>query len=263
MSDLAEKVVIVTGASGGIGQALCRRLAVAGCRLGLVSRTAAALESLAGELRARGVRVAVQPADVCDRAALAGAVRALEAELGAVDLAIHNAGLVRITDPLAPDVDDLEAMIQVHYLGCVYLLEAVLPTMLTRGRGHFVAVNTLGSRRGMAWSAAYSASKAAQATYLESLRPALRRKGIRVTTIFPGFIRTDTSQALPLRLPVIWLDPDTAARRMVRAILRGRREFSFPWWDAFWTGVTRRMPNWIFDPAMRFGHWLIAPAGKR
>ena len=258
MDTLRGKVVVVTGATGGIGRALCRVLADHGCRLGLLSRTPEKLEKLAIELRATGATLSVQPVDVGDRAAVGAALTAVERELGQVDVLIHNAGVGLLTDARAPDLDGFEEMLRVNYLAGVYALAAVLPSMLERGSGQVVAISSLGARRALAWCAGYAASKTALATYLESLRPALRRHGIRVTTVFPGFVRTAMSEALPFRFPLPMLSPEAAARRIVRAIVKGRREASFPWYQAAVMGLLRRLPAWAYDRLMAaVGRWGV------
>jgi short-subunit dehydrogenase len=246
-SALAGRVAVVTGAAGGIGSALCRELAAAGASVGLFGRTSAKLEDLATQLRGMGAKVRAHTVDVGDRSSFAAALARLEAELGPIELLIHNAGVGKPTTAAAPDLDDLEQMLRVNYLAGVYALEAVLPGMLARGRGRVVAVSSLGARRGMPWSAGYSASKAALATYLESLRPPLRRRGIRITTVFLGFVRTDMTAALPLALPVLMMSAETAARRILRAAVAGRREASFPFHQAMFTALLRRLPPWAFD----------------
>jgi short-subunit dehydrogenase len=246
-SALWGEVAVVTGAAGGIGSALCHTLAVAGCRLGLVSRTSAKLDALVEELRPTEAPLSAHAVDVGDRAALTAALAAIESELGPVDLLIHNAGVARVTQATAPNLDDFEEMLRVNYLGGVYAVAAVLPGMIARGHGRIVTISSLGARRGMAWSAGYSASKAAISTYLESLRPALRRRGINVTTVFLGFVDTPMTAALPLGLPLLMMRPQTAAKHILRAILRGRREVSAPWHEASGSGMLRLLPPWAFD----------------
>jgi short-subunit dehydrogenase len=247
---LANQVAVVTGAAGGIGSALCRELAAAGCRVGMLSRTPGKLASLFEEVRETGAPVCARVVDVGDRAAVAAALEAIERELGPVDLLIHNAGVGKATDARAPHLDDLEEMLRVNYLGGVYAVEAALSGMLARGRGRIVAVNSLGARRGMAWSAGYSASKAALATYLEALRPPLRRRGVTVTTVFLGFVRTAMTAALPLKLFLPMLTPERAARGILRAAVAGRREASLPLHQAWFTALLRRLPAWAFDAFM-------------
>jgi short-subunit dehydrogenase len=244
----------VTGATGGIGRALCLALAARGCRLGLLGRTPEKLEKLAVELRPSGAGgvspPSVQAVDIGERAAVAAAIAAVQTELGPIDILIHNAGVGRMTDARAPNLDDLEEMLRVNYLGGVYAVEAVLPAMRARGEGQIVAISSLGARRALPWCAGYAASKIALATYLESLRPALRRRGIRVSTIYPGFVRTAMSEALPLRFPTPMLRPQQAAERIIRAIVGGRREASFPGYQAAVMSVLRQLPAWAYDRLM-------------
>jgi short-subunit dehydrogenase len=246
-ASLAGQVAVVTGAAGGIGSALSRELAAAGCRLGLLSRSADKLASLTDEMRQGGSAVSAWAVDAGDREGMNSALRRIESDLGAVDLLIHNAGVGKPTNALAPDLDDLEEMLRVNYLAGVYAVEAVLPGMMARGRGRIVAVSSLGAWRGMAWSAGYSASKAALATYLESLRPPLRRRGVSVTTVFLGFVRTAMTDSLPLGLPVLLMSPERAARGILRAAVAGRREASLPLHQAWFVAFLRRLPPWAFD----------------
>jgi short-subunit dehydrogenase len=174
----------------------------------------------------------------------------IERGLGSVDLLFLNAGVARLTSALAPDIDDLEEMIQVNYLGSVYAVAAALPGMLARRSGHLVGICSLSARQGLAWSAAYSASKVALATYLESLRPALRLRGIHVTSVFPGFVRTAMSEALPLRVPIPMVSPHRAAARIVRAATKRRREVSFPRHQAWVVAGLRLLPMPAFDALM-------------
>src|SRR5262249_36774264 len=100
------------------------------------------------------------------------------------------------------------------------------------------------------WMPGYSASKAALSTYLEGLRPALKRRGIRVTTVCPGFVRTGLTASTPFRKPVPMLEPAEAARYLVRAIERGPRDFVFPLSAKLGMGFLRRLPDRVFDAMM-------------
>ncbi|HTU21728.1 MAG TPA: SDR family NAD(P)-dependent oxidoreductase, partial [Gemmataceae bacterium] len=187
---LHGKVAVVTGAASGMGRALCLELAREGVRLGLLDRNAEGLASLEEELRERGATCRRAVADVSDRQAVRSAIHVLVGELGPVDMLVACAGITGATfvDDLA--IEQTEAILRVNLLGVIYSLDAVLPDMLARQSGHIVALASLAGCRGMPFSAAYSASKAGLMTYLESLRPPLRRRGIAVTTVLPGFVRT-------------------------------------------------------------------------
>ncbi|MGE3822525.1 MAG: SDR family NAD(P)-dependent oxidoreductase [Isosphaeraceae bacterium] len=104
--------------------------------------------------------------------------------------------------------------------------------------------------RGMPWMPGYSASKAALSTYLEGLRPALKRRGVLITTVNPGFFRTGLTMETPFRRPVPMLEPEQAAQHVVRAILKRPREYTFPWPTAFGMGLLRKLPNGVYDRLM-------------
>jgi short-subunit dehydrogenase len=250
---LHGKVAVVTGAASGMGRALCRELAREGVRLGLLDRDAKGLASLAEELRVRGVLCARATADVSDRPAVRAAIDALVAELGPVDVLVACAGITGATlvDDLA--VEQTEAILRVNVLGVVYALDAVLPDMLSRQSGHIVALSSLAGCRGMPFSAAYSASKAALMTYLESLRPSLRRRGIAVTTVLPGFVRTPLMMNAPVQPPMAMMEPEVAARHILRAIRRRSRVYAFPWSTSLLLSVLRWLPPWLYDWCMARG----------
>ena len=181
-------VAIVTGASSGIGRALALRLGADGYRVGLIARRGERLEAVAGEIAAAGGTAAAAVADVGDRAALRAAIAEIEGRLGPTDVMVANAGFGAPTrlDPL--NIDDVEQTIRVNLMGVIYSIEAVLPGMLARGRGHLLAVSSLAAFKGLPGESAYCASKAAVNAYMEGLRIALRARGVVVTTVCPGFV---------------------------------------------------------------------------
>jgi short-subunit dehydrogenase len=142
------------------------------------------------------------------------------------------------------NIEQIEEMFRVNVLGMVYSLEAVLPEMLRRGRGHVAAVSSLAAYRGFPGESAYCASKAAVNTYLEGLRVQLRSRGIAVTTLCPGFVKTPMTDVMTVPMP--WMiDADDAARRMIRALRRRRKVYNFPWQTALLMKATRWMPDWV------------------
>lgn len=247
------EVAVVTGAASGMGRALSRELGRAGVRLGLLDRDAEGLATLQQELQAAGVRSATAVADVREREAVRAAIEHLSEQLGPVELLVACAGITGATlvDDLA--VEETERILRVNVLGVAYAIEAVLPGMLERRRGHLVALASLAGCRGMPFSAAYSASKAALATYLESLRPALRKRGVRVTTVLPGFVRTPLMERAPVRPPLPMMDPDEAARHIMKAIRRRCRVYAFPWSTRVVVGLLGWLPPGLFDWCMARG----------
>src|SRR4051794_15015761 len=182
-----NKVVVITGASSGIGWALAKELAVQGAKVGLIARRSELLDKLCGEIGSSGGVAACAPADVRERQAVLGAVRSVEATLGPTDVMIANAGVGSTNLAEDLNVPGAETVIRVNLLGVMYAIEAVLPAMLARGAGQVVAVSSLASYKGLPSAAAYCASKAGLNAYMESLRIQLYGRGVSFTTICPGF----------------------------------------------------------------------------
>jgi short-subunit dehydrogenase len=243
-------VAVVTGASSGIGWELAKSLSRAGYKVGIIARRREKLETLAQEIGQAGGKAAAAAADVGDRAQVVAAIRDLAAQLGPVDLLVANAGvgMPTLLDP--PNVADVERMFRVNVLGVVYALEAVLPEMLRRGRGHVAAVSSLAAYKGLPGESGYCATKAAVNSYLEGLRIQLRGKGIAVTTICPGFVKTPMTASNDFHMPWL-LEADEAARRIVRALRRRRKVYNFPWQLGLVMKVTAWVPDWIVARSMR------------
>ena len=240
----ANQVAVVTGASSGIGWALAKRLAAEGCKVGLVARRREPLAKLAGEVAAAGGAAAFAVGDVADREQTLRAIHEVAEKLGPVDLLVANAGVGAPTNLDPVNIGDVVKMFQVNTLGVIYSIEAVLPAMLKRGRGHLAAVSSLGSYKGLPGESAYCASKAAVNVYLEGLRIQLRDKGIAVTTILPGFVKTPMTDVNDFKMPFL-IDADTAARRIVAALRRRRKVYSFPWQTALMMRAVQWMPDWM------------------
>lgn len=244
--DWKEKVVLVTGASSGIGRALALEMGRRGARLGLTARRGEELLRLGEEIERAGGEALALPADVRDAEAMKEAVGRVLARWGRVDVLVANAGMSSTTAGTRLNAGEVGDVISINVLGVVNSVAAVLPSMLERGAGHLVAISSLASYRGMPKSGAYSASKAAVSTLFESLRVDLRRSNIDVTTIHPGFIRTPMTEGRKKKLPFL-LEPDDAARRIVRAIERRARTYAFPWQLASLVRVIRHLPGAVYD----------------
>lgn len=244
-----NQVVVITGASSGIGWSLARELGLRGARVGLVARRQEQLESLSRDITAAGGQCALACADVADRQATLNAIHSLAHDLGPVDLLIANAGVGRPTLLNPINISDVEAMFRVNVLGVVYAIEAVLPQMLARKKGHLAAMSSLGSYKGLPGESAYCASKAAVNTYMEGLRIQLRTEGIAVTTLCPGFVKTPMTEVNDFKMPFL-IEADDAARRIVRALEHKKKVFNFPWQTNLLVQLTRWLPDWIVARTM-------------
>jgi short-subunit dehydrogenase len=245
----ANQVAIITGASSGIGWELAKTLAAQQCAVGVVARRRDRLETLVQEIQSTGGKAACAGADVADRTQTVSAIHALRDQLGPVDLLIANSG-VGVPTTLDPmNIDEVEQMFKVNTLGVVYAIEAVLPQMLQRGQGHLAAVSSLASYLGMPGESGYCASKAAVNVYMEGLRVQLRRRGIAVTTICPGFIETPMTAVNTFPMPFL-MKADRAAQLILNAIGRKKKVYNFPWQTTVLMKLTAWLPDWILARVM-------------
>jgi short-subunit dehydrogenase len=240
-----SEVAVITGASSGIGWALAKVLASDGYKVGLVARRRDSLDQLAREITAARGTCAVAQADVGSRDQIQAAIKALREQLGPIDLLVANAGVGAPTLLQPVNIDAIEKMIRVNLLGVVYSLEAVLPEMLARRCGHLAAVSSLAGYKGLPGESAYCASKAAVITYLEGLRIQLRDRGIAVTTLCPGFVKTPMVATNDFPMPFL-LTAEGAARRMARALRRRAKVYNFPW--PMW--LLMKLVAWLPDRAV-------------
>ena len=236
--------VWISGASSGLGAALARHYAAQGAHLGLTARHGERLREVAATLPARAE---IYPLDVTDAEAMRGAARDFIARAGLPDIVIANAGVSVGT--LTEEADDLEAfarVMAVNVQGAVNTFHPFVAAMRQRGSGRLAGIASVAGVRGLPGAGAYSASKAALISYLESLRVELRGSGVRVVTVAPGYIATPMTAVnkypMPFMLPV-----DVAARRIARVIERGTSFAVVPWQMGVVARLMRLLPNGLFD----------------
>jgi short-subunit dehydrogenase len=205
------------------------------------------LEEVAGEIRRVGGVAAVAVADVGDRHRMCQAVEELARTLGPVDLMVANAG-VGVPTTLEPiNIEVVEETIRVNVMGVIYAINAVLPSMLERKTGQIAAISSLAGYKGMPGESAYCASKAAVNSYMEALRVQVRGRGITISTICPGFIRTPMTSTMTF-MPFA-LTADQAADRIVRALARKVKVYNFPRRTAALMWLARQLPDWMLSLA--------------
>ena len=228
---------------------MARTLARRGARVGLIARRGPALEELAAEIRGEGGVAAVAVADVADSLRMREAVAQLAEAIGPIDLMVANAGIGVPTTLEPVNIEVVEETIRVNVLGVIYAIDAVLPAMLARGSGQIVGISSLAAYKGMPGESAYCASKAAVNSYLEALRVQVRGRGIAVSTICPGFIRTPMTSTMTF-MPFA-LSADEAAARIVAALARRVKVYNFPWQTASMMWFARLLPDWLLAMAFR------------
>jgi NAD(P)-dependent dehydrogenase (short-subunit alcohol dehydrogenase family) len=218
---LNGKVAWVLGASSGIGAAVARELLRRGAIVAISARRKEQLREVAGG------DMLVLPADVADSAAVAAAAARVRQELGPVDLAVLSAGYWKQMDPADWDTSVFDQHVRVNLTGMSNAIAAVLPAMLRRRSGTIAGIASVAGYRGLAGAEAYGATKAAQINLLESLRVHTGRTGVHVTTICPGFVRTDLTAGNRFPMPFI-IDAGQAARSICDGLERDRTEIVFP-----------------------------------
>jgi len=188
---LLDRVVLVTGASSGIGLACAEAFARAGARLLLAARRTDRLEALAARL---DTDVAVVPLDVRDRAAVDAAIAGLDPAWAGIDVLVNNAGLAAGFAPLPDgDPDDWDRMLDTNVRGLLAVTRAVVPGMVARGRGHVINLGSIAGHETYPNGAVYCASKAAVDRITQGLRLDLLGTGVRVSTVDPGMVETEFS----------------------------------------------------------------------
>jgi short-subunit dehydrogenase len=247
--NFAEKVVFITGGSSGIGWALAREFARQRARIGVLARREERLRQLCEAIRAEGGTAEYAVADAADRSAIHAAIRSLSERLGRCDVMIANAGVGQSNTATDLNVTGAELVIRTNLLGPMYAFEAVLPDMLARGSGQLVGISSVAAFKGIPTAAAYCASKSGLSAYLESIRISLRSQDIAVTTICPGFVRTEMTEKNPKMLWV--LDADAAASKIAGAIARRAKVYSFPRRMRWLMALMRWMPDWAVAKAIR------------
>jgi short-subunit dehydrogenase len=246
MTYWTNKVVMITGASSGLGRGMALEIAARGGHLGLLARREDLLNEIVDEAKKRNVKAVAATADVRDAKAVREAADRFRKELGPIDIMIANAGIGTADHAASLTPEHAANVIGINVLGAVNSVAAVLPEMVERKQGRLVAISSLAAYRGLAKSAAYCASKAALSAYFESLRIDLRHAGIGVTTIHPGFIKTDLTAGRHSKMPYL-MELDDGVRRITTAIEKEKKTYAFPWQLATIVRATMMMPAAMYD----------------
>lgn len=190
MRGLTDKVALVTGAGGGIGAAICKRLAEEGCHVALFDRDADAARAAGKELQAPGRRISTHVVDITDYHGVSDAVASISADQGGVDILVNNAGFDRFANFLDTEPELWDAIIDVNLRGTLNMHHVVLPGMRDRGWGRVVNIASDAARVGSSMEAVYSACKGGTVSFTKSVARELARSGVRLNVVCPG--PTDT-----------------------------------------------------------------------
>ncbi len=245
--DWKNKVIFLTGASSGIGEALALAMAKRGAVLGLVARREELLREVAEKCEQNGGKARYFAVDVTDAKAVAEAAESLRNEFGKIDVLIANAGIGgNDSETRNFNHEAVAKVININLLGAVNTVSAVLPSMLENKSGQLVAVSSLAGFRGLPKSAAYSASKAGMTAFFESVRLDVQKSGIAVTIIQPGFIKTPLTSGRENKMPFI-MELGDSIPLFLRAIEKRKKFAAFPWQLASLVRAGKFFPSWLYD----------------
>lgn len=263
---LSHQVVVVTGASSGIGRRTAQHLAARGARVVVTSRRADALDELVGEIEADGGEALAVPADVTSEEDLRAVARAAVDRFGRIDTWVNVAGVMIQGGVRDVELDEVRRLLDVNLVGVVNGTRCALDVMLPRGEGVVVQVSSVAARRAVPYLSAYSASKAGVAAFTEALRSELWGTGVALSVLYPPTVDTPVYHNALARLGVQpkpfapMADPVEAARTIARLAETGARAGYFFWARpvALLNAASPALGDWLLHRA-REGNWAERP----
>ena len=244
------RLVFITGASSGLGQALALRFFQAGYRLALVARRTAEVKSWADANSMGADSYQIYSADVASVDSIVAAAQDCMARQGLPDVVIANAGIsIGMDTGMREDLDVMRQTFATNNLGLAATFHPFINAMTARGTGALVGIGSVAGIRGLPGHGAYCASKAAVIAYCESLRGELRDSGVKVVTICPGYIDTPLTQKNSYSMPFL-MQADVFASQAFKAIEAGSSYRVIPWQMGVVAKLLRLLPNAVFDKAL-------------
>jgi len=241
-----NKVVVLTGASSGIGYHLAKLLPKENCSLALVARRKDILDQLVSEIKNPNIKINAYQCDVGKRAEVQDTFNEIKNDFGKIDIAFLNAGVSSRKDISNYSSDIADEILNTNTLSIVYFVEQLLPDFLKRKDGMIVGVSSLAESRGFPKSGFYNASKSAASLLLESLRIELKPYNVKVITVKPGFVRTPMTDKNKFHMPFL-MDVEKAAKIILNGIKKEKKIIQFPIPTVIGAKVLKFMPDFLFD----------------
>ena len=242
----ANKTVVLTGASSGMGKDLAVLLASWGANVALTARRKELLDEVRAACEDAGGQAASFACDVTDAGAMTAMRDAVLERWGFADVVIANAGVGGLNPGDNFSLDIHRKVVEINCMGLANTLIPFVPSMVERKKGHLVGISSLAAFRGLPNAGSYSSSKAAQMVFLESLRVDLRKHGIAVSCIHPGFVESPMTDHTEFRMPFM-VPTRKSSLLIAKAIMDGKASYLYPWPMRLITAVNRNLPRFVYD----------------
>lgn len=243
--DFNGKVVLIAGATGGMGREIAKLLSEEDCKLVLLARNTQNLQNLELELKNGKAEIVSKKCDVKERKEISEAINFAHQKFGRIDVAILAVGILTPNPIENFNSSIIREAIEINFMSIVYFLEELLPIMKEQRDGIIAVISTLADKRGVPGWGAYGASKAALSLLLESLRAeALQKYGIKIITIKPGSVKTKMIEKYPRPGAI---KADEAARIIVNGIRKEKKVIEFPFSQIIATKLINILPVWAYD----------------
>ncbi|MCH7972908.1 MAG: SDR family NAD(P)-dependent oxidoreductase [Bacteroidetes bacterium] len=241
-----ERVILITGASSGIGRELALRFAKEKCRLILISRRLELLEALKEQIENYGSELLIIKCDVTKKDEVKKTVSLILEKFKRIDGAILNSGVGLKQSFANFDSSIGEQTFAVNFFGIVYFLNELLPILKKQRSGFIAGVSSLADARSFPVSGFYCSSKAAVTALLESLKAEYKPFNVKIISVHPGFIKTPMTDKNDFPMPYL-MDVDKAVEIIFNGLKKGKEIIRFPWQMALLTGFLKRMPDSWFQ----------------
>lgn len=245
MKTFKNKTILITGASTGIGKAIGEKLLSEDCNLILTARREGKIEDWVTNFNNHKAEILILKNDVTDKVNVAESYQKVLERFGNIDIAILNSGIGKTITPETFNSQAAEDIFNTNFLGVVYWIEQILPDMMKRNSGIIAPVSSLADNRGYSGSGFYSASKSALSIFAEGLSIDLKKHGIKVLTIKPGFVKTPLTDMNKYKMPFV-LSPEKSADYIISGIRKEKAIIQYPFPTVLGAKIVGLLPNWFY-----------------